>query len=132
MAVGVLPIPSGPNEVGEILVGIVAAELELPEDDLQLAGQLLSVERGVLERVSQQGEGVGEMVAVDGEGVPGGVVGRVAVDLAAVRLDLPLDGTDRARGRPLEEHMLDDVGDAGPQEGPFGAAARLAGRLPLD
>src|SRR5690348_12807540 len=95
----------------------MALALGLLDDRLQLAGELLRIDDGVtesvglnVERLSQPGRGKhGEVTGV--------IVPRPGIQIPAHRLGLPRYGADAPSSRPLEEHVLQDMRDAGPPVG---------------
>jgi hypothetical protein len=104
---------------------VVLVHPHLLEDHLELPRKLPGVEDRVPERVGEDIEGVFEEPPGEGDVVDRLVVARVGVDLAPHRLDLPGDLPGSPALRPLERHVLEDVGH--PR-----AVLRLRGAARLD
>jgi hypothetical protein len=95
----------------------VQLALGLLDDHLQLAPELVGVDHRVAEGVGLDIErGLETGGGEDGE-VRGVVVRGAGVEVAARALGLPRDGSHPAARGALEEHVLEDVGDAGPAVG---------------
>ena len=91
----------------------VLALLHLFEHYFQFALQLHGIEGGVLQRVGQDIEPGVEVARRQHEVVDGLVERGPGVDLAARGLDLARDLPDAATRGALEQHVLEDVRDAG-------------------
>ena len=114
--------------VGDDPPRVVLVHPHLLEDHLEFPRQLRGVEDRVPERVGEDVERVLEESPREGDVVDRLVEARVGVDLAPHRLDLPGDLPGPPALRPLERHVLEDVGH--PRAGfGFRGAARLDPRL---
>jgi hypothetical protein len=121
-AVGVDVEGAAEERLGGHPVGVVEPLLDLLEDDVALALELDRVEAGVHQRVGQDVHAGVEELAGQDQVVDGLVIAGPGVDLAAGRLDLLGDLAHPALARPLEQHVLEDVGDAGQRGGLVGGA----------
>jgi hypothetical protein len=108
----VVPEALGENLVDQI-VGRVLDHLDLFEDHLLFALDVFFREQRVADQVREDLDRE-RQVLVEHLGVVAGVfLRRERVDLAADRIDLLRDLLGVARRRALEEHVLDEVRDAG-------------------
>ena len=95
------------------VVGSVLALAQLLEHHFPLLFELGGVKSGVEIHVGEHVQAL-RRVHVAGKGVIAcAALGGVGVDLRAQRVDVVCDVERRAGLRPLEEHVLDEVGDAG-------------------
>ena len=99
------------NLVHEI-VGRVLDHLDFFEDDFLLALDVDVVERGAQDDVGQDVDGDRQVLVEHLHVVARVFLGGERVELAANRIDRLRDVFGRARGRALEQHVLDEVRDA--------------------
>ena len=107
----------GPEGLGEELhhqvVGRVLDHAHLFEDDLLLLGHLDGVEERVEHDVAQDVDGQGQVLVEHLQMERRVLLGGERVHVAADRVDLGGDLLRRAVLRALEDHVLDEVADAG-------------------
>ena len=105
-----------PEALGEQLVDQVVRRvldhLDLFEDDLLLALDVVRAERRVHDDVGEDVDGERQMLVEHLDVVARVLLRRERVHLTADRVDRLRDVLGAAGGRPLEEHVLDKVGDA--------------------
>ena len=106
----------GPEILGEQLVdevvGRVLDHLDLFEDDLLFALDVVGTEPRVHDDVRQDVDGKRQVLVEDLDVVAGVFLGGEGVHLAADRIDRLGDVLGRPRRRALEEHVLHKVRDA--------------------
>ena len=107
----VLPEVLGEELVDEV-VGVVLVHLDLFEDDALLAGDVLGGEGGVEDEVGEEVEGGGNVLVEDLDGEADGLFAGEGVEVAADGVDLAGELLGVAGGGALEDHVLDEVGDA--------------------
>ena len=105
------PEPAGEQLVDEV-VGRVLDHLDLFEDDLLLALDLGGVEGRRGDQVREHVDGQRQMLVEHLDEVAGVFLGGEGVEVPADRVDLLGDVFGGAGGGALEEHVLDEVGDA--------------------
>ena len=93
-------------------VGIVLVHLDLFEDDAALAGDLLGGEDGVQHEIGENVEGGGNVLVEHLDVEADGLLAGEGVEIAADGVDFAGDALRGARLGPLEDHVLDEVGDA--------------------
>ena len=91
----------------------VLDHLDLFEDNVLLAADLLVGEGRIQQQVAQQIDGPREMLVKHLDVVAGVLLRGERIELPADRVDLLCDGLRGARGGPLEQHVLHEVRDAG-------------------
>ena len=108
-----MPFPERLREdlVHEV-VGRVLDHLDLFEDDLLLAFDVDLVERRPQHDVGKDIDGDRQVLVEHLDVVARVFLGRERVELAADRIDSLRDVFGRARGRALEQHVLDEMSDA--------------------
>jgi hypothetical protein len=92
--------------------GIVRLPLRFLDDHLELAAQLFAVDQRSRVRVCLDFEAMLKRRGREDRVVARVIVDRPGIQVAAQRLGLLRDLADAARGRALEEHVLEHVGDA--------------------
>ncbi len=106
----------GPEVLGEELVdevvGIVFVHLDLFEDDALFLGDVFGGEGGVEDEVGEEVEGGGDVFVEDLEVEADGFFAGEGVEVAADGVDFAGELLGGARGGALEDHVLDEVGDA--------------------
>ena len=102
-----------PRRFLEHLFRIVQPPLQFGEDDLHLRFQLFGIERAAHHPVRFDLEGGLQLVAGKADVIGGVVVSREGVVATAGELDATVDLPRLHRRCGTEEHVLDDVGDAG-------------------
>ena len=107
----VAPVLLGEQLVDEI-VGSVLDHLDLFEDHLLLALDLVDRKRRVQHQVRQDVEGPRQVLVHHLDVVAGVLLRRERVEVAAHRVELLRDLLRAAPLGALEEHVLDEVGDA--------------------
>ncbi len=110
-----------PEEIPDPAVGVVAVHMDLREDDLALLAEFLLGKGRMLQDVRQHPERLPQIARFDEQIHAGEIMGGEGVDGPAVAPDFLLDGAGRPRGGALEQHVLQEVGDAGAQVLPFAA-----------
>ena len=111
-AVGVDLVDGFPEDAGHHAVGVVVVHVALAEDDLAFAAPFVLGERGGEDGVGEDVEG--DLPVAGGEGgvEDGAVAGGVGVDVAAGVGDVLGDAGGIAGGGALEDHVLEEVGEA--------------------
>ena len=94
--------------------GRIELALGFLDDHLELARQLAGIDQRVPECVGLDLEPRGEAPCGQHGEVRGVIVARAGIEVAARRLGLPRDLAHPAARRPLEEHVLEHVGDPDP------------------
>ena len=107
-------------------VGVVVAHGKLPADHLLLFVVFLLGKRGVHHGIGQNVDGLGGPLRGDVDPVDGTVVRGVGVDIAALILHLAGDDSGSPGSRPLEEHVLKDVGESRAEPFPLMDGAGVA------
>ena len=100
------------EELVDEIVGRVLDHLDLFEDDLLLLVEILGREVRVHHDVGEQIDRGRQVLVEDLDVVAGVFLRRERVELAADRVDGLGDVLGRARAGPLEQHVLDEMGDA--------------------
>ena len=118
-----LPVGLGEDFVDQI-VGRVLDHLDLFENHLLLAFDVVFLERGVKDDVGEDVERERQVLVEHLDVIAGVLFGGEGVELPADRIDFLSDVFGRAAGRALEEHVLDEVGDAAALVGLVARAAR--------
>ncbi len=107
---------AGPELLGEELmdqvVGVVLIHLDLFQDDALFFLNVVGGEGGVQDEVGEQVKGDGNVRVEDLDGEADGFLGGVGVQVAADGVDLAGKLLRRAGGGALEDHVLEEVGDA--------------------
>ena len=106
-----LPEVLGEELVDEV-VGVVLVHLDLFEDDALLAGDVLGGEGGVEDEVGEEVECGGDVLVEDLDVEADGLFAGEGVEVAADGVDLAGELLGGAGGGALEDHVLDEVGDA--------------------
>ncbi len=106
-----LPEVLGEGFVNEV-VGVVLVHLDLFEDDALFAGELVGGEGGVEDEVGEDVEGGGDVLVEDFDIEADGLFAGEGVEVAADGVDFAGDLLGGAGGGALEDHVLDEVGDA--------------------
>ena len=105
------------ESLGEQFVGQVSRRvlnlIDLFEDDVPLPHDLRFREDGMQQEIAQQIDGVRQVLVEGQDVVTGALVRRVRIEIAADAVDFLRELLRRAGGRPLEQHVLDEVRDAG-------------------
>ncbi len=107
----VFPESLGEDFVDEI-VGVVLVHLDLFEDDAALAGDFIAGEDGVEHEVGEHIEGGGHMLVEHLDVEADGFLAGEGVEVAADGVHFAGDVLRGARFGALEDHVLDEVGDA--------------------
>ena len=107
----------GPETLREDLVdeiiGRVLDHLDLFEDDFLFALDVLFREQRIADQIREDVDGQRQVLVEHLEVIAGVFLRREGVDLAADRIHLLRDFFGTPAGRALEEHVLDEVRDAG-------------------
>ena len=119
----ILPEPLREELVDEI-VRRVLDHLDLFDDDFLFALEVVDAERRVADDVGEDVDGEREMLVEDLDVVARVFLRGERVELAADRIDRLRDVFRRPAGRPLEEHVLDEMGDAAALGGFVARSAR--------
>ena len=112
-SIGTAAVGALEKAAGGTTARIVVAHVHLTADDIEFLGEFVRGKGGVLEDVAKDvdgdaGTGVGDVDPVDGA-----VEGGVGVHVPASGLDLLVDATGAAGGGALEQHVFEDVREAG-------------------
>ena len=94
------------------VVGVVLVHLDLFEDDALLAGDVFGGEGGVEDEVGEKVECGGNILVEHLDVEADGLFAGEGVEVAADGVDLAGELLGGARGGALEDHVLDEVGDA--------------------
>ena len=92
-------------------VGVVVSHGKLPADHLLLLVVFLLGKRGVHHGIGKYVDCLGSSFGGNVDPVDGTVVGCIGVDVAPLILHLAGDDSGSPGSRPLEEHVLEDVGE---------------------
>ena len=106
------------------VIGIVLIHFYLFEDDAALAGYVFRAENRVQDQVTQDIHGQRKVLVQNFDVEADAFFGGEGVHVAADGIDLTGDGFGGARFGALEDHVLDEMGDAVPL-GRFVAGAGL-------
>ncbi len=94
-------------------VGVIVAHGELAAYDLLLLRVLRGGERGIHHRIREEIEGGGDALRGDIDPEDRAIIRGVGIDVAALVLNLECELAAAARGGAFEEHVLEDVREAG-------------------
>ena len=94
------------------VVGVVLVHLDFFEDHALLAGQVVGGEGRVEDEIGKQVESGGDVLVEDLDVEADGLFAGERVEVAADGVDFAGELARRTRCRALEDHVLDEVGDA--------------------
>ena len=100
------------EELVDEVVGVVFVHLDFFEDDALLAGEVVGGEGGVEDEVGEEVEGGGDVFVEDLDVEADGFFAGEGVEVAADGVDFAGELLGGAGGGALEDHVLDEVGDA--------------------
>ena len=123
-----LPEVLGEELVDEV-VGVVFVHLDLFEDDALFLGDVFGGEGGVEDEVGEEVEGGGDVFVEDLDVEADGFFAGEGVEVAADGVDFAGELLGGAGGGALEDHVLDEVGDAVDGRG-FRRGSRSRSRRP--
>ena len=128
-AIGMPLIGGFEHELPHHPIGIVVEHGELSPDDFLFLAVLLWREGGVHHRVGQNIERARDPFPRHVNPKDGSIEGSIGVDVAALVLHALRDRIGRARPGALEEHVLENMREAGAEMAAFVDAARAAPSL---
>ena len=122
-AEGVFAVDGVEHQLAEGASGIIFSHVDFPADDVFFFSEFGVGEGGAGGEVGEDVEGGVEAFAEGIDPVDGAVEGGVGVEVAAAVLDGFGEFAGAAVAGALEDHVFDEVGDAGAAEGAFVDAA---------